>query len=611
MFAAERDTGLFFKTFQCFDLIQQKDKRKLFLIAVLQIFIGLLDLLGVALLGILASLVVNGINSSATNGLVLRALNLLNLDQKDFQFQAATLSLLAVVILLSRTFASIVLTKNIYRILGKISAKLTFNISSNLLSYDLASIERYRKQELIFSLTQGVQKITVEVIGQLVTMAADLASFIFLITALFTIDVYGTLFIAAITMPAVIFSHFRNRKIAENLGTRGGELTIRSNDFLSNILSAYREFHIRGLKNSVVHKLYKVRLELGEVNAQNSYLPFSTKYLSESLLVLTGVCLATFQLLRYDLSHAAVSLGIFLAAGGRLAPAALRIQQSLISLRSNLKFIAPTIELVKQFPPKASLMTKIQSSDDNQRKDFSSDIQFNSVSYKVESPSKEILKSINIMIPKNTFVGLVGPSGSGKSTLLDLMMGVNSPTTGEILISGKKPIQVISENPGAIAYVPQMPAIISGSLYENISLQETFTSEEIIFMDELIQICELSDIDPQGIEKRRLFEGGLNLSGGQRQRIGIARAMFTKPRILVLDEATSALDARIENLIVNEITRNRKDLTLVVAAHRLSTIRNATIIYYLDSGQIISSGNFEELKRDVPEFQYQAKLMNL
>jgi ABC-type bacteriocin/lantibiotic exporter with double-glycine peptidase domain len=130
-------------------------------------------------------------------------------------------------------------------------------------------------------------------------------------------------------------------------------------------------------------------------------------------------------------------------------------------------------------------------------------------------------------------------------------------------------------------------------------------------MDELIRICELTEIDSVGQTKRKLFEGGLNLSGGQRQRIGIARALFTKPRILVLDEATSALDARIENLIIKQITESNEKLTLIVAAHRLSTIRNADVIYYLDSGKIIASGNFEELKKNLPEFKNQADLMNL
>jgi len=409
-------------------------------------------------------------------------------------------------------------------------------------------------------------------------------------------------------VPVVVISHVTKRGLAESLGRLSGELTIKSNDFLSNVISAYREFHIRGLKNSIVHKLYDVRLQLGDVNAKNSYLPYSTKYLSESLLIVTGVCLAAFQFIRFDASHAIVSLGIFLAAGGRLGPATLRIQQSLISIRSNISFVEPTLVLIKLFPVK---VISTQEDKPSLTTVFEGSILFEEVSYIASDSRKEILSDLSLTIQAGTFVGIAGPSGSGKSTFLDLMMGVNSPTLGKIKISNLSPGQVIKSFPGKIAYVPQMPAVISGSIFENISLQDDFSHEETERMLELIDICELTEIANSVEGVRKLSEGGLNLSGGQRQRVGIARALFTQPEILVMDEATSALDAQLEDKILNAITNLNKNITLIVAAHRLSTIKSADTIYYFESGKVTNSGTFSQLRKSVPNFEQQAKLMNL
>ncbi len=598
------------KAFRCFHLITPRDKKLLAGVALIQICIGLLDLIGVALLGILGSLVINGVNNAPTNGLVTRILTILQIENFSFQSKAAFLATIAVIVLLSRTLVSIILTKNVYRILGKISARLSYQFSKNLLDHDLSKIETFRKQELIFSLTHGVQKITVEIIGQLVTMAADLASFFFLITALLIVDTYGTLFICLITVPVIVLSHYSKRGLAETLGRQSGELTIRSNDFLSNVISAYREFHIRGLKNSIVRKLYEVRLELGEVNAKNSYLPFSTKYLSESLLIVTGVCLAAFQFIRFDASRAAVSLGIFLAAGGRLAPALLRIQQALISVRANVTFVEPTLKLIEVFPSKITNTHLEYSESFWTKSSFEGNVCFENVSYKASDSQELILKSVTLSIPAGSFIGIVGPSGSGKSTFLDLMMGINTPTSGTVEISKLTPGQVVQIFPGKISYVPQSPAIISGSIFENISLQESNSPEEIERISDLIEICELTELTDSK-EVRALSEGGSNLSGGQRQRIGIARALYTNPEILVLDEATSALDAQLEDKIMSAINMLNNHVTLIVAAHRLSTIKDADCIYYFASGEISHSGSFSELRKSVPDFESQAKLMNL
>jgi ABC-type multidrug transport system fused ATPase/permease subunit len=167
--------------------------------------------------------------------------------------------------------------------------------------------------------------------------------------------------------------------------------------------------------------------------------------------------------------------------------------------------------------------------------------------------------------------------------------------------------------PGAIAYVPQDVAMSSGTIKENITLGFPDNSEDQTLIDDALRLAQLSDFItslPQGLDTQ-VGERGTKLSGGQRQRLGIARAMFTKPKLLVLDEATSALDGQTESDISSSILELKGTTTVVMIAHRLSTVRFADKVIYIDEGKILAQGTFDEVREEVPNFEKQAKLMGL
>jgi ABC-type multidrug transport system fused ATPase/permease subunit len=244
--------------------------------------------------------------------------------------------------------------------------------------------------------------------------------------------------------------------------------------------------------------------------------------------------------------------------------------------------------------------------------EFEARIECEGVFFGYPQSNTDALSNVNLNIDVGSFVAIVGTSASGKSTLVDVLLGILDPKQGNVSISGMKPSETLSRWPGAIAYVPQDVFIHSGSIRSNVAMgfnEEDFSDEDILQPLQTAQLGDLIEGNP-GLDLA-VGERGITLSGGQRQRLGIARALFTKPKLLILDEATSSLDAETELAITNSILSLKGTMTIVVVAHRLSTIKNADKIYYLENGEIIAQGNFEEVRRLSKNFDNQAKLMGL
>ena len=210
-------------------------------------------------------------------------------------------------------------------------------------------------------------------------------------------------------------------------------------------------------------------------------------------------------------------------------------------------------------------------------------------------------------------MAFVGSSGAGKSTLVDLLLGVLIPDSGQIIISGERPSIAIETSPGAIAYVPQDVATAIGTVRENIALgfPNEFATDERIYKALKIAHLETFVDSLENKADTQVGERGAKLSGGQRQRLGIARAMFTNPKLLVLDEATSSLDAETEASVSAAIQSLRGGTTILMIAHRLATVRTADLVIYLADGHILAQGNFAEVRASVPDFDKQARLLGL
>jgi ABC-type multidrug transport system fused ATPase/permease subunit len=235
------------------------------------------------------------------------------------------------------------------------------------------------------------------------------------------------------------------------------------------------------------------------------------------------------------------------------------------------------------------------------------------VNFKYPKADSNALSNISIHVATGSTCAIVGPSGSGKTTLVDLLLGMFEPQSGSVFVSNETPLECISKNPGAIGYVPQDVAVFQGTIRENVALGFPIgeaTDERINFALEVAQLRDFVSQLPNGIDTE-VGPRGSKLSGGQRQRLGIARAMFTKPMLLLLDESTSALDAQTELAVSEAIASIPYEITTIIIAHRLSTVRKADQVIYLCEGVISAQGIFEEVRSKVTDFDEQAKLMGL
>jgi ABC-type multidrug transport system fused ATPase/permease subunit len=210
-------------------------------------------------------------------------------------------------------------------------------------------------------------------------------------------------------------------------------------------------------------------------------------------------------------------------------------------------------------------------------------------------------------------VAITGSSGAGKTTLVDLILGVFTNDSDSVKISGLTPLSAFSRWPGAVAYVPQNINIMNTTIRENISQGYEFDSLDEERVWNSLKVAHLDEFVkslPLGIDTH-VGEFGNQLSGGQRQRLGIARALFTAPKMLILDEATSALDAETESLISQTIKELKGKCTVILIAHRLSSVMNADKVIFMENGKITAEGTFSEVRKLSPNFEKQAKLMGI
>jgi ABC-type multidrug transport system fused ATPase/permease subunit len=240
-------------------------------------------------------------------------------------------------------------------------------------------------------------------------------------------------------------------------------------------------------------------------------------------------------------------------------------------------------------------------------------IDLSKVSFKYSVGSELVLNNLDLEIKKGESVAIVGPSGAGKTTLVDVLLGVLEPENGDVAISGKPPSETIRTWPGAISYVPQDVLITNGTIRENVAMGFPLESVSDKAIWQALAIAQLDDVVNElefGLDTH-VGDRGTRLSGGQRQRLGIARAMYTAPKLLVLDEATSSLDGQTESDLAEAIHNLKGKVTVVMIAHRLSSVRKVDKIIYLENGAVRSSGTFQEVRSEVPNFDQQANLMGL
>ena len=578
----------------------------------IQIVLGFFDLVAIAIVGVLGALAVSGVQSRGPGNRVSSVLQLIGIDNFDFRSQVAILGMSAALILITRTIFSVYFSRKILYFLSFKASALTSRLFTRAIQEPFLNIRTKSSQELLFALTTGVTTVTMGSLGSLAILISDFSLLVIMAFGLFILDpilAVSTLLVFGL-ISLVLFKLLNKR--AQSLGEKNALLQVQSNTKVLEVLSSYREVLVSHRRANYSIQVSKTRYELAETIAELSFMPNISKYVIESAVVFGALTVAEVQFVLKDAANAVATLSVFLAAGARIAPAVMRIQQGAVSMKGSIGAATPTLNLIDE-------LIKISDSPQEEQMlivkhtGFVPSVNIKNVSLTYPNSLEPSLKNISIDIVPGSFVAFVGPSGSGKTSLVDVLLGVLNPTSGSIELSGKSPLDAFAKWPGAVSYLPQDIEIVNGSIKDNVclGLNPRNVPEEFVWdAIEDAQLRSLVDSLPQGLDAQ-MGERGMKISGGQRQRLGIARALLSKPKLIVLDEATSALDGETEFKVTESLLKLKGQVTIVMIAHRLSTIRDADYIYYFENGIIAASGNFEALKSAHPRFAEQAELMGL
>jgi ABC-type multidrug transport system fused ATPase/permease subunit len=506
----------------------------------------------------------------------------------------------------------VVISRKILFFLSRRSALISSRLISKLLTQSLLEIQDKTTQQTLYSVTQGVVTITVGVLGTTISLIADSALLVVMAAGLFYVDPaisFGTFLVfGAIAFLMYRLLHTRARV----LGEKDTRLGIASSEKIMEVLISYRESVVRNRRHYYAREIGRLRLEQANTIAEMSFVPSISKYVIETTVVLGALLLGATQFVTQDAVHAIATLSIFLAAGTRIAPAVLRMQQGALQIRGSLGTAAPTLELIEKLGASEELPDALDTLD-LVHSGFKAEIYAQDLTLTYPTAKTPAVNSISFGVRAGEFIAFVGTSGAGKTSLIDLILGVLQPDSGRVTISGLRPLDAVSTWPGSVSYVPQDVSISNGTIRENVSLGYPESVVDDLHIWDCLRAAQLEDFVnslPSKLDSQ-VGERGTSLSGGQRQRLGIARALFTNPLLLVLDEATSALDGETEANIAETLVQLRGKTTVIMIAHRLSTIMKADCVYFLENGSLRASGTFEEVRGLVPEFEKQAQIMGL
>ena len=597
-------------------LLPTTQRRRLIFATLAQISLSVLDLLGILLIGLVASIAAwqvasSGELPSTVNDIVLR----LGLEDQSVTRLSIGLAVLAVAILVSKTLLQSVLTRFLFRFLANQQATVSADLARRFLSQPLMFVQQWTTSEATYALGMGVGAATVALLGATITIIAEVSLFVIVLFTLFLLDPWVTL-ASIVIFGFAAFGTYRllSTRTARNT-QRVTEGSIGTLSAISQALHTYRETFILHRRSFYAERYSEIVGSMAKASASNAFLMEAPKFILESVLYISILLLGLTQFLINDSFVAAAgTIAIFLAAGTRLVPAVLRLQGATITARNAAVASQPTFYMVRELDGRDLERTdELSLRPEAELRTFVPELSVEDVTYTYPGETSPALKAISFHAPPGTSIALVGSTGAGKSTLADLILGVLDPDEGRVSLSGIEPKKAVARWPGSIGYVPQAVALIPGNVRENVALglpPESVDDQAVWEALERARIADFLRSARQGLDTS-IGERGIRLSGGQRQRLGIARALFSKPKILVLDEATSALDADTEFAIVETLNDLEGDVTTVTIAHRLATVRTVDQVLYLQQGVIRGSGTFDELRSSVPDFDRQASLSGL
>lgn len=435
---------------------------------------------------------------------------------------------------------------------------------------------------------QGFSQLLVE--GIAVVAIAALLLYVNAKAALITLAFVG--------LPAyVVYQALRKR--LRRIGADVHQLNTQATESTLHALGGIKELKVLG-REAAFHATYaQARAQLGRMEARHSLLQGTPRLILELATVIAVLGLAGVMAMQGLVASIAPVLGLYAAAAFRVLPAANRLVIAMQTIRYSEAGLHKVVEdlgpaIPTRLPTPSTTPLHLRS-----------EICVEDVSFSYASGQPPVLRNINLKIQAGECVGFAGTTGAGKSTLMDLLLGVLEPTAGRITVDGLDIRERVRDWQAGIGYVPQAIYLSDDSIRRNVAFgrEDAEISDKQVWQSlESAQLKEFVESLPNGLDTV-VGERGVRLSGGQRQRVGIARALYHQPDVLILDEATSALDNATEVEFMSAIDRLHGQKTILIVAHRLSTVEKCDRIAVMQRGEVVDIGPYTQLMARSPNFQ--------
>lgn len=585
-------------------------RRLIFLaLAIARIIVNGLDVLGLIAIGVLGAMLASGLTDRTEASFGNFSI------QIESSFSYFVVVVLIAFFFLAKSALSTALQRVIFYFLARVETHHSNLIATYIFAGDLARVRSLSRGEILFAVGGSSTAATVGLPMAGTAILTEGVLFLSIALVFVIVDWSTALFISVYFIVIIaVFQLLINARL-KRLGKAISRSNIEITNAIQDLSVAFREIVALAKRGFFLRKFREHRWDLARDQAAESFLYSLPRFVVESALMLGVLALIGWQFLRGNLSDGVVTTAVFLAGSFRMMAALLPLQNAV----ANIKTQGPQAELAQKLLAAAReeelQLDTVEDLEKSNAERFTGDrgyrVDVRDAFFTYPDGESEVVRGVTMDVPAGSFVAIVGPSGAGKTTMVDLLLGMYPPSQGSIQVEGEDPSAIRVKYPGAISYVPQAPGLVSGTIAQNIALgveEEKFDESAAWDALEKAQLADHVRGLPEGIHTN-LGKQSDSLSGGQKQRLGLARALYTNPRLLVLDEATSAMDAKTEAGISAAIEGLGESTTVVVIAHRLSTIQHADVVFVMEDGRVIAQGPFPEVRKKVPLIEEYVRLM--